>query len=339
MSTKEEKPSSNPHQDSSPVTKSPSSDDDVTNSRLFNETSHIKSFYDFSTTQLRESDDEDMFGCDSITLQPPSRGPRSSDISASLRDFPSSTTSSRVILSERDRLSAPEFISAFESSESLNGLKKSVRMNYGLDDAKACLLLSQRHRVLQPLKKGPTNKEILNWIKARKLLSEEETSSSKEIKHLSDEEECNEDHLNKTVVLRVRQNSEDSLGSELSCSPPSPGDDAQSLVFSSPNTTPISRRPSSLSELAAATSGDEGDEVIPSSQSNNSSSTPQLSRSSILLRRKLLNSKYRKQFMSPGSSGGSSLVESQLIDAPSIRPAMPLDNLQDAHTVHRVSIE
>ena len=105
--------------------------------------------------------------------------------------------------------------------------------------------ISARHKrsVFQCVKNAPTRKDIETWIR------EKEPNEEKVIKHEPakdpsaldfDEEEASS--MNVTVKIRVRQDSDDSLGSELSCSPPSSPDGAtveptilSSDLFESPN--------------------------------------------------------------------------------------------------------
>nr|XP_040574736.1 uncharacterized protein LOC121123671 [Lepeophtheirus salmonis] len=217
---------SSPNRDTSPFARS-SNESLLTDksNQLLNQTSHIKSFYDFSTTHFnfRESDEEyeDIFEITQKVIKPPTRGPFSSEIRASLSDFSIPKVKQvPVILNEKDKFNAPEFISSFESNESLNGLRKSVRDVYGIDDSKAKSMFSKKFRVLQPPDKAPTNKDITNWIKAKRILFETKNKETTAKEDCSDNEEDMPTQLNTTRVLRVRQNSEDSLGSELSCSPP-----------------------------------------------------------------------------------------------------------------------
>ncbi|CAB4055012.1 REV3L [Lepeophtheirus salmonis] len=251
---------SSPNRDTSPFARS-SNESLLTDksNQLLNQTSHIKSFYDFSTTHFnfRESDEEyeDIFEITQKVIKPPTRGPFSSEIRASLSDFSIPKVKQvPVILNEKDKFNAPEFISSFESNESLNGLRKS------------------KFRVLQPPDKAPTNKDITNWIKAKKILFETKNKETTAKEDCSDNEEDMPTQLNTTRVLRVRQNSEDSLGSELSCSPPSPVMSQERSVIESPNTTPINK----LKDKKEIPSSDgEDDDIIQSSQME--CSTPQLS--------------------------------------------------------------
>lgn len=86
---------------------------------------------------------------------------------------------------------------------------------------------------LEPVKKAPTRREVQTWLRARDILKESQKKASSDPaigQSVMDEGDLDDKAekqlpMDKSMLrVRVRRNSEDSLGSELSCSPPSSPD-------------------------------------------------------------------------------------------------------------------
>eukprot|EP00092_Neocalanus_flemingeri_P038504 GFUD01041919.1.p1 GENE.GFUD01041919.1~~GFUD01041919.1.p1 ORF type:complete len:439 (-),score=135.50 GFUD01041919.1:208-1524(-) len=105
--------------------------------------------------------------------------------------------------------------------------------------------LAQHHRVrVQSVGRPPGRREVEKWIKARRLIREQQ-GTEEQI-----EEKSEELGLNQTqhFKLRIRRDSDDSMGSELTCSlPSSPDRDLPSPQPSSSKTAPSGTTPSLIS--------------------------------------------------------------------------------------------
>lgn len=130
------------------------------------------------------------------------------------------------------------------ATDSLEDLKLKRLKELGLSSADltsnkdlAQLFSSDRKLItLEPVGKAPTYKEVNLWLKARELMQDD----SKEV--LKDEEEKPVPDFDvdapipcqSQMVIRIRRNSDDSLGSEVSCSPPSSPEPEAKIEAESP---------------------------------------------------------------------------------------------------------
>ena len=75
---------------------------------------------------------------------------------------------------------------------------------------------SQKKVVLEPVQRAPSRRDVEKW-------QEEQRQVCEGVETKENDDECHGEELveKSQLVIRVRQNSEDSMGSEISCSPPS----------------------------------------------------------------------------------------------------------------------
>ena len=100
--------------------------------------------------------------------------------------------------------------------------------------------LARHHKVrVQTVTRPPSRKEVELWGKARRLINQEKKGEKKE-------EEAENVNQTQHVKLRIRRDSDDSMGSELTCSLPSSPDTPESVPRHSPPDTANTSTPGPL---------------------------------------------------------------------------------------------